>query len=122
MKSRIFLIVIALTAIIGLVVIACDNGTTPHTCTPGAAATCITSQTCMGCGDIVTPAHGHTLNLAAKVSVSLGVFEAPCTVCGDLHAHEFTYAIGDTGPAGGIIFYVADGEDGRPDGITIQGY
>ena len=35
---------------------------------------------------------------------------------------DHQYAIGGTGPAGGIIFYVADGEAGRPDGITIQGY
>ena len=31
-------------------------------------------------------------------------------------------AIGDTGPAGGIIFYIADGLDSRPLGFTVQGY
>jgi len=30
--------------------------------------------------------------------------------------------IGHTGPAGGIIFYIADGQDGRPLGFTVQGY
>ena len=32
------------------------------------------------------------------------------------------YAIGDIGPGGGIVFYVADGQDGRPLGFTVQGY
>jgi len=44
-----------------------------------------------------------------------------CSSCGNTDTARDTI-IGDTGPAGGIIFYVADGEDGRPDGITIQGY
>jgi len=96
------------------------------------AANCITSEiekgTCTVCGGEDTRysptnhALGHTLNPLTKVSVSFGVFEDLCTRCNEIHAHEFTYEIGDEGPAGGIIFYVADGEDGRPDGITIQGY
>ena len=32
---------------------------------------------------------------------------------------EAEYAIGDIGPGGGIIFYVADGENGRPLGFTM---
>jgi len=32
------------------------------------------------------------------------------------------YSIGDTGPGGGIIFYVADGQAGRSLGFTVQGY
>jgi len=117
-----------------------EAGTTPypalgHTVTSWSmktAADCITSEieegTCTVCEEEqeryspINHALGHTLDLALKVSVSFGVFEAPCTVCGDLDAHEFTYAIGGEGPAGGIIFYVADNTDGRPDGITIQGY
>jgi len=96
------------------------------------AANCITSEiekgTCTVCGGEDTrysstnKALGHTLNPLTKVSVSFGVFEDFCTRCEETHKHEFTYKIGDTGPAGGIIFYVADGEDGRPDGITVQGY
>ncbi|MBE6547269.1 MAG: phosphodiester glycosidase family protein [Ruminococcaceae bacterium] len=31
----------------------------PHTCTPGADATCTTDQTCTECGEIITPALGH---------------------------------------------------------------
>jgi len=30
--------------------------------------------------------------------------------------------LGDTGPGGGIIFYVADGLEGRPLGFTVEGY
>ena len=32
------------------------------------------------------------------------------------------YSIGDTGPGGGIIFYVADGRNGRPYGFTVEGF
>jgi len=32
------------------------------------------------------------------------------------------YAVGDPGPAGGTIFYVADGQEDRPLGFTVQGY
>ena len=96
------------------------------------AADCITSEieegTCTVCGEEDTRysptnhALGHTINPVTKVSVSFGVFEGECVRCEDPMAHEFTYVIGDEGPAGGIIFYVADGEDGRPDGIAIPGY
>jgi len=30
--------------------------------------------------------------------------------------------IGDIGPGGGIIFYIADGQEGRPLGFTVEGY
>jgi len=52
---------IAVTAIIGLVVMACDNGnqTTAHTHTAGAAATCVTPQTCTTCGEVMQTAAGH---------------------------------------------------------------
>ena len=96
------------------------------------AANCITSEiekgTCTVCTveqerySTTNHALGHTLNPLTKVSVSFGVFEDLCTRCDEIHAHEFTYEIGDTGPAGGRIFYVADNTDGRPDGIIIQGY
>ena len=32
------------------------------------------------------------------------------------------YEVGDTGPGGGTIFYVADGREGRPFGFTVEGY
>jgi len=31
-----------------------------------------------------------------------------------------SYKLGDIGPGGGIIFYVADGKEGRPFGFTVQ--
>ncbi|MCL2792030.1 MAG: DUF1566 domain-containing protein [Spirochaetaceae bacterium] len=34
----------------------------------------------------------------------------------------FAFSIGDTGPGGGIIFYVADGQGGRPLGFDVQGW
>jgi len=50
-----------LIAVIGLVVMACDNGTTTpaHTHTAGAAATCLTPQTCTTCGEVLQTAKGH---------------------------------------------------------------
>ena len=83
-KHKIFPIgIIALIAIIGLVLAACSGAGPSDPC-----------------------AHGHTIEPNfPKVSISLGVFEGTCIVCGNPHAHEFTYNIGDPGPAGGIIFY-----------------
>ena len=95
-------------------------------------ANCITSEiekgTCTVCTEeqerysTTNKGLGHTLDPLTKVSVSFGVFEDFCTRCEETHKHQFTYKIGDIGPAGGIIFYVADEEDGRPDGFTVQGY
>jgi len=50
-----------LIAVIGLVVMACDNGnqTTAHVHTAGAAATCVTPQTCTTCGEVMQGATGH---------------------------------------------------------------
>ena len=46
---------------IGLAVSACDNGgtTSAHTHTAGAAATCVTPQTCTSCGEVMQGATGH---------------------------------------------------------------
>jgi len=46
------------------------------------------------------------------------------TACGNDDDEGWTaeYAVGDEGPAGGTIFYVADGKEGRPLGFTVQGY
>ena len=43
--------------------------------------------------------------------------QATCPGCGI----KYDYEIGEEGPAGGIIFYVADGEDGRTLGFTVLG-
>jgi len=57
-------------------------------------------------------------------TISEGVEVITCkrVGCNGKKDYVFQYAIGDTGPADGIIIYVADNTDGRPDGITIQGY
>jgi len=75
------------------------------------------------CGHVVTgtviPALGHLVNSWDWTTYNSSNGYTSCTrdnCSGGLAA------IGDTGPAGGIIFYVADDTDGRPDGIIIQGY
>ena len=35
---------------------------------------------------------------------------------------EWGYRLGETGPGGGKIFYIADGQEGRPLGFTVEGY
>jgi len=125
MKNRQkWLIITAITVIFGLVVAACDNGGNTHTYSSewSSNATEHWKECTAADCDAKTETEKHTLNPLTKVSVSFGVFEDVCTRCNEIHAHEFTYAIGDTGPAGGIIFYVADDTDGRLDGISIQGY
>jgi len=60
--------IIAIIAIIGLVMFACDDGKTPNTnlCanghTPGTAATCETAQTCTVCDYVIKAATGHNWN------------------------------------------------------------
>ncbi|MCL2212140.1 MAG: SUMF1/EgtB/PvdO family nonheme iron enzyme [Treponema sp.] len=44
-----------------------------------------------------------------------GTITKTCS-CGGIDGNPFTLKVGDTGPAGGIIFYVA------PSGFTVQGY
>ena len=56
-----YLFILLLVASLGLLT-ACggdDNNDTTHTCTPGAAATCITAQTCTDCGEVIVAALGH---------------------------------------------------------------
>jgi len=104
-----------LIGILALAVVICfavscgdpDNGNSPCSHTGGTAATCTTAQTCTKCGVVMqaTRGHDHASSLVCKR-----------TGC------DHQYALGDTGPAGGIIFYVADGEESRPLGFTVQGY
>ena len=80
-------LIIAVIAVIGFVVTSCDNGNSP--CSHTGA--CTTAQTCTKCGDIIAAlGHDHSSSLVCKR-----------TGC------DHQYALGDTGPAGGIIFYVA---------------
>jgi hypothetical protein len=86
----------------------------PATCTTeGNTGTGICIRT--GCGQTltgtVTPALGHDHSIIA------GSGSLVCRRIGCNHQ----YAIGDTGPAGGIIFYVADGQEGRQTSITVGG-
>jgi len=41
-----------------------------------------------------------------------------CTICG-ISGFMSQYKIGDTGPGGGRIFYIADGKNGRPLSFTV---
>jgi len=102
------------------------------------AADCITPEiekgTCTVCEEEVSRdsatnlALGHSWNweitiLPGFTAETDGEETGTCSTCStsETRVYKF-YKIGDTGPAGGIIFYVADNTDGRPDGITIQGY
>ena len=95
------------------------GGNGDHTHTWGewgnSTATCTTvgveTRTCAG-----DATHTETRPIAATGHTD----PAPtgyCTVCSAL-----TLSIGDTGPGTGIIFYVADGLEGRPLGFTVEGH
>ena len=82
--------------------------TTAATCTtPSVPGACIRAGCSVTDPVPIVPAlgHDHTSSLICK--------RTGCT-------HQ--YAIGDTGPAGGIIIYVADGQSGRQSNITVEGY
>jgi hypothetical protein len=89
--------------------------------TPGADATCTTAQTCTACGFEIEAAFGHDLS-GEQETVSLGVLAKICqrSGCDGIGDAVFEYSIGEEGPAGGVIFYIADGQDGRLLGFTVQ--
>ena len=100
--------------------------------TPAFAVTCTAagnsqiSGTCTreGCGQsfpgTVIPALGHDFDWQ---ETRTGVETGTCQYIGCIETDiRLTLALGNTGPAGGIIFYVADGQDGRSLGFTVQGY
>jgi len=101
--------------------------TTPPTCT----AKGIKTQTCTLC-PVVNPvtSEGDAINAAnhdwilSRVTISEGVNAKICNNngCNEKSDFEFTYSIGNTILNRGIIFYVADGQSGRPLGFTVQGY
>ena len=41
-----------------------------------------------------------------------------CIICG-VSEPQLRYKLGDTGPGGGKVFYIADGKNGRPLGFTV---
>jgi len=97
-----------------------ENCTLPDTCTvcdeiitpagshtPGAAATCETAQTCTVYEFVIEAAIGHRFDWQEK---SFGIEIETCqnTDCNETRGDiRLTLEIGDTGEAGGIIFYVA---------------
>ena len=60
---------------------------------------------------------GATRTVAALGHV-FGSAACPNPGCGI----KYDYALGNTGPGGGRIFYVADGQAGRPLGFKVEGY
>ena len=103
-----------------------DPGAKPPTCTE----TGLGHRHCQraGCnadeaGTTPYPIDPNNHDWSALATISEGVQAKTCNrVSCNGKEYVFQYVIGDTGPAGGIIFYVADEKDERPDGITIQGY
>jgi len=127
-----FLGIIVLALVVGFAVSCGDDdngGGCSHTA--GAAATCTTAQTCTKCGNVIQAAFGHqgliaafapTCTTAGNSDESGTCTRSGCLVTGTVipalgHDHvsslickrsgcEHQYALGDTGPAGGIIFYI----------------
>lgn len=90
--------------------------TTEATCTTDGLKT----YTCTGCGETKTesiPKLGHTWDEGTDKGNGQIVYE--CTSCHETRSEYKTYAIGDTGPAGGKVFYDcdADNESGNADGL-----
>jgi len=92
-------------------------------------ATCIAKEvqgrTCSYCGDHQTQEFGEPLGYIGNLNWVITPW-AEIEMCerSGCTGHDIipVFAIGDTGPAGGIIFYVADGQEGRQLGFTVQGY
>ena len=106
MKNTIKWFGFAALAVVMLAFAACSKPTGGHTHTPGAAADCTTAQTCTECGAVLVAALGHDYNW---VVTNAAVYPAQSTgTCSHDGAHTTTHdtAIGDTGPGGGIIYYV----------------
>ncbi|MCL2804385.1 MAG: DUF1566 domain-containing protein [Treponema sp.] len=107
-----------------------------HAFSPTIPATCNEDSipgTCTheGCGEKAAPivlAHHDIINGIIITppdfaTLTAGVASGICSICGVDREQPYTIrAIGDVGPGGGRIFYVADGLDGRTHGFTVQGY
>jgi len=115
--------IIALVAVIALAMTGCSSGADPcshsyGSWAPKAAATCMAKATeeraCALCGEKQTQSVGipdpdaHDEGWVMTPGYELeGCLRSGCGyLTGDYY---LTLAIGDTGPGGGIIFYVADG-------------
>jgi len=78
---------------------------------------------CGGDDDNTGGAHEHSWSAERQNDVRPGVNAKTCTYngCDELSDIELTLSIGDNGPAGGKIFYVADGLEKRTLGFTVTG-
>jgi len=89
----------------------------------GAVATCTTDQVCArtSCNHVIKTALGHDIieNWIVTNITYPATSTAECTRSGIVTRNA---QIGDTGPGGGIIFYVADGQDSRTLGFTVEAY
>ncbi|MDR2965051.1 MAG: DUF1566 domain-containing protein [Treponema sp.] len=112
-----------IVTVIGLVVTACDES---HTCeftgweistTANCKDIAIQTGTC-SCGETTTRNEPDGTIDASNHDHSI-VAGSGSLICRRTNC-EHQYAIGDIGPAGGIIFYVADGQNGRQTSITVQ--
>jgi len=100
-------LILAVIALIGFVVISCDNGNGNGACThtAGAEATCTTAQTCTKCGDVIQVALGHdesgaaatctTAKICARANCNHelapadhNIVEGRCTDCGVLRLYD----------------------------------
>jgi len=90
----------------------CDakTDTADHTLAHGLCTTC-------GYGIL------HTWTTEKQNNVRPGINAKTCTYdgCDELSDIEFTLSIGDDGPGGGKIIYIADGLEGRTLGFTVTG-
>jgi len=107
-----------------------------HTFPATTPATCIANSipgNCTKCDavnpEVVVLAFGHDIKwiitTAPIFPSTSGEETKKCTQCEYSESETREYpirAIGQTGPGGGIIFYVADGLSGRPTGFTVHGY
>ena len=86
------------------------------------ASSCVgvKTYTCTGCGETKTEAvaaTGHIWDEGTDNGNGKMVYK--CTGCHDTYSVYKTYAIGNTGPGGGLVFYDcdADNETGNADGL-----
>ena len=83
--------------------------------TPGTAATCTADQICTVCDDVLAVALGHDGTWTVTNTVYPATSTGTCSRCS---LTTRTTQIGDIGPGGGIIFFVADGVGFLADNTT----
>ena len=109
--------IISLVILIGFSLTACsDGGGGTHTHTSGAAATCTTAQTCTACGEVIQAKLEHNWKWVVTSTSYPANSTETCTLCYiPSGASSRATQVGDTGPAGGIIFYIDSA------GFTVTG-